>query len=91
MWCNEIHQTGSRVSRKPSVAELLELDIDSRIGVECWRETWATVGLEDETVAALLRYAYGQGYTDALTEPHLGQLCDDHGLRVPKRRARSDQ
>jgi hypothetical protein len=67
--------------------ELLNLDIDLRIGVDAWAEVWAgTFQRSDELLFALLRFAYGRGYHDALTEPVRGKLCRDHGFPVPSRR-----
>jgi hypothetical protein len=33
-----------------------------------------------------MRAAYGKGYCDALTEDHPGELCRDHGYKIPLRR-----
>jgi hypothetical protein len=71
--------------REPSAEDLLHLDIDVRIGADLW-----ALGIEeydDEVLGAVLRFAYGRGYYDALSEPQRGQLCRDHGFAVPKRRA----
>ena len=68
----------------PSRIDLLELDIDIRLH-SLWEQAdetnWTT-----ETVAAFIRAAYGIGYCDALTEERSGQLCHDHGYRVPQAR-----
>ena len=75
-----------------ALAALL-IDIDTRLP----RDLWNTVheifpGDDDEAVgdreylATLLRAAYGKGYSDALAEPKPGQLCRDHGYRLPARR-----
>jgi hypothetical protein len=34
-----------------------------------------------------MRAAYGKGYCDALTEDAPGALCEEHGYKVPERRA----
>ncbi len=78
--------TGASVS-EPSRIELLELDIDTRI-TNLWRELEDFDALLDHSqVAAFMRAAYGQGYSDAHTEERHGSLCRDHGYRVPERRA----
>lgn len=66
--------------------ELLDLDIDLRIGVDAWTEVWAghTDG-NDKLLCALLRLAYGRGYQDALCEQERGKLLRDHGFAVPSR------
>lgn len=66
----------------PSRLDLLELDIDIRLS-QLWAEairmkTWT---LED--VATYMRAAYGKAYCDALTEPERGQLCYEHGYKIP--------
>lgn len=65
-------------------AERLELDIDTRI-IWILREIFEE---EDEfdldTLCTIVRAAYGQGYMDALTEPH-GKLPRDTGYHVPER------
>ena len=75
---------GQNVSRRPSRIELLELDIDLRLG-ELWSEALATDEWSLEVVAALMRAAYGKGYCDALTEDEPGSLCREHGYIVPTR------
>ena len=40
-----------------------------------------------EVVAAFIRAAYGKGYCDALTEESPGELCVEHGYRMPGRRS----
>ena len=65
---------------------VLELDIDTRLGVELWQEAAEIQEWTPEVVAAFLRAAFGRGYLDALTEPKPGSLCHLHGYRVPKRR-----
>jgi hypothetical protein len=70
---------------EPTEADLLDLDIDLRIGVEAWVELWTAEEATDALLSALLRFAYGRGYNDALTEPRRGQLCRDHGFHVPTR------
>jgi hypothetical protein len=73
--------------KAPSPVSLLELDIDVRM-----HTLWSELAdfderLTHEQVGAFMRAAYGKGYADALTEPHEGQLCTDHGYRVPRRAA----
>lgn len=72
----------------PTAAELLDLDIDLRLGAEAWTQLWEAAELSEALVSALLRLAYGLGYLDALSEPIEGRLCLEHGLRVPQRRRR---
>ena len=60
----------------------LELDIDLRLGDCVWSS--CTTSWPPE-VWPLLRYAYAQGYSDAITEAERGQLFRDHGYEVPKR------
>jgi hypothetical protein len=64
---------------------LLALDIDLRLGTDLWAALWETAARDDAVVAALIRHAYGSGYTSALTEARRGQMCRDHGLAVPTR------
>ncbi len=73
------------VSREPSRIDLLELDIDLRIS-DLWREAVDVSEWNLEVVAAFIRAAYGKGYCDALTEESLGELCMEHGYRLPERR-----
>ena len=74
------------MSKKPSRIDLLELDIDLRLA-DLWREAGEISEWNLEVVAAFMRAAYGKGYCDALTEDSPGSLCQDHGYRVPGRRA----
>jgi len=76
--------------KRPSRIELLELDIDLRLA-DLWREADDITEWNLEIVAAFMRAAYGKGYCDALTEESPGELCQDHGYRVPPRRAESPQ
>jgi hypothetical protein len=72
-----------------SEQDLLNLDIDLRIGVEVWSQLWSGGRWSRRNhalIAALLRYAYGAGYVAALTEPRRGQLLRDHGIAVPPTR-----
>jgi len=66
--------------------QLLELDLDLRLRM-CW-DAVSSLGDPDEIphLAALLRWAYGQGYWDCLTEPRRGALYRAHGFAVPARR-----
>jgi hypothetical protein len=74
---------------KPTTEDLLYLDIDLRIGVDGWTQVWGTDDWSDEQLAAVLRFAYGRGYLEALTEPERGQLLLDHGFSVPSREGRT--
>src|SRR4051795_578645 len=66
--------------------ESLELDIDFRISADAWCDIWRPLDRCDASVlACLLRFAYGRGYCDALTEADRGKLCRDHGFSVPAR------
>ena len=73
--------------KRPSRIELLELDIDLRLA-DLWREADDITEWNIEIVAAFMRAAYGKGYCDALTEESPGELCHEHGYRVPPRRGR---
>jgi hypothetical protein len=70
---------------EPTTENLLHLDIDLRLGAGLWREVWTDEERDDEGLGALLWFAYGKGYTDALTEVQRGKICRDHGLTVPRR------
>ncbi|MDP9308599.1 MAG: hypothetical protein M3P15_09885 [Actinomycetota bacterium] len=72
--------------KRPSRIDLLELDIDLRLA-DLWREAGEIDEWNIEVVAAFMRAAYGKGYCDALTEDSPGSLCEEHGYRVPARRA----
>ena len=74
------------MSENPSRMDLLELDIDLRLS-DLWREAAEITDWNIEVVAAFIRAAYGKGYCDALTEESPGALCEEHGYRVPGRRA----
>jgi len=71
------------MAAKPSRIDLLELDIDLRLAY-LWREASQVTEWSLDVVAAYMRAAYGKGYCDALTEETPGQLCIDHGYRVPR-------
>lgn len=69
----------------PSRVEVLELDIDVRL-----HSLWADLQefpdpIPHEQVGAFLRASYGKGYVDALAEAEPGELCKQHGYRVPLR------
>ena len=74
------------MSKGPSRIDLLELDIDLRL-TDLWREAAEVGEWSLEIVAAFMRAAYGKGYCDALTEDTPGSLCEEHGYRIPARRA----
>jgi hypothetical protein len=78
------------MSKRPSRIELLELDIDLRLA-DLWREADDITEWSLEIVAAFMRAAYGKGYCDALTEESPGELCHEHGYRVPPRKAETPQ
>jgi len=76
---------------QPTRIDLLELDIDIRL-MKLWDEVNAAAQTDNwseewiATMAKFIRAAYGKGYTDALREDNLGQLCRDHGFKIPARR-----
>jgi hypothetical protein len=74
------------MAKRPTRIDLLELDIDLRLA-DLWREAGEIEDWNIEVVAAFMRAAYGKGYCDALTEDSPGSLCEEHGYRVPARRA----
>ncbi len=74
------------MGKRPSRIELLELDIDVRLA-DLWREALEIDEWNINVVAAFMRAAYGKGYCDSLTEDSPGSLCEEHGYRVPARRA----
>jgi hypothetical protein len=76
--------TGRAMAKRPSPIDLLELDIDLRIA-DLWAELVDVDDCSVEVVAALMRAAYGKGYSDALTEAEPGTLCRDHSQVVPLR------
>jgi hypothetical protein len=82
--------TLSRMPKRPSRIDLLELDIDLRLA-DLWREADDVDDWNLEVVAAFIRAAYGKGYCDALTEEQPGSLCEEHGYRVPPRAARKSE
>ena len=65
-------------------SDLLFLEIDARLAW-LWAEAWEVGDWTVERIAPFLRSAYGCGYIDALREEERGELCRDHGLRVPNR------
>jgi hypothetical protein len=79
----------SRVHGRLAQDVALHADIDARLA-DAWLGFWGTAGWEPETVSAFMRWSYGQGYSDCLTEPVRGTLLRDHGLAVPKRERRED-
>lgn len=74
------------MAKRPSRIDLLELDIDLRLA-DLWREANDIDEWSLEVVAAFMRAAYGKGYCDALVEDSPGALCEEHGYRVPTRKA----
>lgn len=76
---------GANASPEPTPADLLDLDIDLRIGLDVWAQLWEVREWDYDVLGSVLRFAYGLGYYDALTEDERGTLCRDHGLAVPTR------
>ena len=74
---------GDRVG--PTRQELMDLDIDLRL-TWLWHAIWTVPDLDLEFVASCVRFAYGAGYFDALTEEVRGKLYREHAYDVPKRR-----
>ena len=64
---------------EPTPADLLALDIDLRLGPEVWVAASECDGWDEGECGALVRFAYGRGYHDALTERDRAKLCRDHG------------
>jgi hypothetical protein len=73
------------VAKRPTRIELLELDIDLRLA-DLWGEVCEVGDWSIEVVAAFMRAAYGKGYCDALTEDAPGELCRDHGYKIPAKK-----
>jgi hypothetical protein len=73
------------MAHNPTRIDLLELDIDLRLS-DLWREAAGITEWSLDVVAAFMRAAYGKGYCDALTEEQPGELCAEHGYRVPARK-----
>ena len=76
------------MAKEPSRIDLLELDIDLRL-TDLWREAAEITEWNLDVVAAFMRAAYGKGYCDVLTEELPGALCEEHGYRIPPRKAAS--
>ena len=76
------------MATRPTRIDLLELDIDLRLA-DLWREAAGIGDWSLDVVAAFMRAAYGKGYCDALTEELPGALCEEHGYRIPPRKAAS--
>ena len=72
------------MGKRPTRIELLELDIDVRLA-DLWAEASEVNEWSLEVVAAFMRAAYGKGYCDALTEDDPGELCREHGYKIPLR------
>jgi hypothetical protein len=84
--CYDAH-SGHRMSEvlpEPNREDLLHLDIDCRLSW-LWVAIWQTEDWDVDTVAGFVRYAYGQGYWEALTEARRGSLYRIHGYPIPKR------
>jgi hypothetical protein len=67
--------------------QLIELDIDLRLGVGLFEAVASSRG-DEALMLGYLRFAYGAGYRDALIDQPRGQLFRDHGFPVPKRKPR---
>ena len=78
--------TVSRMGKRPTRIDLLELDIDVRLA-DLWVEACEVGEWNLDVVAAFIRAAYGKGYCDALTEDDPGSLCREHGYKIPLRNA----
>jgi hypothetical protein len=76
------------MAKEPTRIDLLELDIDLRLA-DLWREALETDEWNLQVAAAFMRAAYGKGYCDSLVEDTPGALCEEHGYKVPERRAAS--
>ena len=72
----------------PTRNELVALDIDLRLH-DLVVKALARTCWDGAILASYLRFAYGAGYYDALTESERGQLCRDHGFVVPTRQQKS--
>ena len=79
----EARRPEQAVSETVTRLDLLELDIDTRMAY-LWAEAENVTDWNLEAIAIYLRAAYGLGYVDALRERKRGQLCRDHGYRVPR-------
>ncbi len=67
--------------------QVLELDLDLRLGA-AMLDALAWAPCDEDYVAAMLRFAYGRGYEDALLELPRGKLYRDHGIPVPKQKSK---
>lgn len=69
-------------AKTPTAHDLLGLELAIRMG-----ELWALLDTTDEltlgVVAAVMRAAYGQGYTDCLRDREPGSFLRALGFRVP--------
>ena len=70
---------------EPSPFDLIQVDVDVRLGAYVWTHLWELDEWSEDAIAAVLRFAYGLGYCDALTESERGKLFRDHGCSVPAR------
>jgi hypothetical protein len=68
----------------PNPMDLLQLDIDARLGADVWTALWETQEWSEDLISAVLRLAYVLGYRDSLTERERGKLYRDHGCAVPE-------
>lgn len=74
----------------PVASDALEIDLDARL-LDAW-ELFSPDTLGSLYVmSAVLRFAYGRGYCDALVEPVRGTLLATHGYPVPARQALKPQ
>jgi hypothetical protein len=82
---NSDADAGENQGAEPGRDDLLHLDLDFRL-ISLWSDAWEIAELNAEQFGAFLRFAYGMGYRDALTERERGKLYRDHGYSVPERR-----
>jgi hypothetical protein len=75
----------SRNGRLPTSLELLELDIDLRLGAEACSVADEIDPSNMPLLWASWRLAFGLGYVAALTEDQRGKLLRDHALPIPPR------
>lgn len=68
----------------PDARQRLWADLDLRLA-PVYVTLWRSRDPNPEEIAAILRFAYGSGYTDALAESEPGKLLIDHGLLAPER------
>lgn len=85
MWAAHVDSNHQRKSGQGQI-DLLALDIDLRL-CEVIAAAWEHRDRDAGGQVALLRLAYGTGYSDALLEPVRGLLYSDNGFVIPQRAA----